>query len=245
VLSNGLVAYLPFDGNYSDLQGNVTAKAVGSPTFEAGKRGQGIHVKNLKDGSLNNYVTLGYPNALKFGDSKDFTVSFWVKQISQADDQAFISNKDWNSANNRGWGVFSQGGSELRVQLTGPNGSTDKFSKNPPANLPDSAWHLITVAVARTGNVDTYVDGALALSSPMTAKGNIDTDDLAHVRSQRVDGVRGDHHACAQLSQRVGGRKARHSSSGHEDAEPPPVGVPTCQECEVCGHGDYLESHSR
>ena len=189
VLSNGLVAYLPFDGNYSDLQGNVTASAVGSPTFEAGKRGQGIHVKNLKDGSLNNYVTLGYPNALKFGDSKDFTVSFWVKQISQADDQAFISNKDWNSANNRGWGVFSQGGSEIRVQLTGPNGSTDKFSKNSPANLPDSAWHLITVAVARNGNVDTYVDGALALSSPMTAKGNIYTDDLGFALNLGQDGT--------------------------------------------------------
>ena len=189
VLSSGLVAYLPFDGNYNDLQGNVTAKAVGSPTFEAGKRGQGIHVKNLKDGSLNNYVTLGYANALKFGDSKDFTVSFWVKQISQADDQAFISNKDWNSANNRGWGVFSQGGSEIRVQLTGPNGSTDKFSKNPPANLPDSAWHLITVAVARTGNVDTYVDGTLSLSTPMTAKGNIDTDDLGFALNLGQDGT--------------------------------------------------------
>jgi hypothetical protein len=189
VLSNGLVAYLPFDGNYSDLQGNVTASAVGSPTFEAGKRGQGIHVKNLKDGSLNHYVTLGYPNALKFGEAKDFTVSFWVKQISQAGDQAFISNKDWNSANNRGWGVFSQGGAVTRVQLTGPSGSVDKFSNNPLANLPDGAWHLITVAVARAGNVDTYVDGALALSSPMTVKGNIDTDDLGFAINLGQDGT--------------------------------------------------------
>ena len=189
VLGNGLVAYLPFDGDYTDLQGNVSAKAVGSPIFEAGKRGQGIHVKNLKDGSLNNYVTLGYPNALKFGDAKDFTVSFWVKQISQAGDQAFLSNKDWGSSNNRGWGVFSQGGALTRVQLTGPNGSSDKYSKNPPANLPDGQWHLITVSVARTGNVDTYVDGALALSSPMTVKGNIDTDDLGFAINLGQDGT--------------------------------------------------------
>jgi len=188
VLSNGLVAYLPFDGDYTDLQGAVSAKAVGSPTFEAGKRGQGIHVKNLKDGSLNNYVTLGYPNALKFGDAKDFTVSFWVKQISQADDQAFISNKDWNSSNNRGWGVFSQGGAVIRVQLTGPS-SSDKYSQKPAANLPDAAWHLITVAVARTGNVDTYVDGTLSLSTPMTAKGNIDTDDLGFALNLGQDGT--------------------------------------------------------
>lgn len=188
VLSSGLVAYLPFDGDYTDLQGAVSAKAVGSPTFEAGKRGQGIHVKNLKDGSLNNYVTLGYPNALKFGDSKDFTVSFWVKQISQADDQAFISNKDWNSSNNRGWGVFSQGGAVIRVQLTGPS-STDKYSQKPAATLPDAAWHLITVAVVRTGNVDTYVDGTLALSTPMTAKGNIDTDDLGFALNLGQDGT--------------------------------------------------------
>ncbi|NBP25290.1 MAG: hypothetical protein EBU81_12215, partial [Proteobacteria bacterium] len=188
VLSNGLVAYLPFDGDYTDLQGNVSAKAVGSPTFDSGKRGQGIHVKNLKDGSLNNYVTLGYPNALKFGDAKDFTVSFWVKQISQADDQAFISNKDWNSSNNRGWGVFSQGGSVIRVQLTGPS-TADKYSQKPAANLPDAAWHLITVAVARTGNVDTYVDGTLALSTPMTVKGNIDTDDLGFALNLGQDGT--------------------------------------------------------
>jgi hypothetical protein len=189
VLSNGLMAYLPFDGDYTDLQGNVSAKAVGSPTFEAGKRGQGIHVKNLKDGSLNHYVTLGYPSALKFGEAKDFTVSFWVKQISQVGDQAFISNKDWNSANNRGWGVFSQGGAVTRVQLTGPSGSVDKFSNNPLANLPDGAWHLITVSVARAGNVDTYVDGALALSSPMTVKGNIDTDDLGFALNLGQDGT--------------------------------------------------------
>ena len=188
VLGKGLVAYLPFDGNYSDLQGNVTASAVGSPNFEAGKRGQGIHVKNLKDGSLNNYVTLGYPNALKFGDAKDFTVSFWVKQISQAGDQAFISNKDWNSSNNRGWGVFAQGGSVIRVQLTGPS-STDKYSQKPAANLPDAAWHLITVAVARTGNVDTYVDGTLSLSTPMITKGNIDTDDLGFALNLGQDGT--------------------------------------------------------
>jgi len=188
VLSNGLVAYLPFDGDYTDLQGAVSAKAVGSPTFEAGKRGQGIHVKNLKDGSLNNYVTLGYPNALKFGDAKDFTVSFWVKQISQADDQAFISNKDWNSSNNRGWGVFSQGGSVIRVQLTGPS-TADKYSQKPAANLPDAAWHLITVAVARTGNVDTYVDGTLSLSTPMITKGNIDTDDLGFAINLGQDGT--------------------------------------------------------
>ena len=188
VLSSGLVAYLPFDGDYTDLQGAVSAKAVGSPTFEAGKRGQGIHVKNLKDGSLNNYVTLGYANALKFGDSKDFTVSFWVKQISQAGDQAFISNKDWNSSNNRGWGVFSQGGAVIRVQLTGPS-STDKYSQKPAATLPDAAWHLITVAVARTGNVDTYVDGTLSLSTPMTAKGNIDTDDLGFALNLGQDGT--------------------------------------------------------
>jgi len=190
VLSSGLVAYLPFDGDYTDLQGAVSAKAVGSPTFEAGKRGQGIHLKNLKDGSLNNYVTLGYPNALKFGDSKDFTVSFWVKQISRAGDQAFISNKDWNSSNNRGWGIFSQEqpGSAVRVQLTGPS-SVDKYSQNPAVNLRDAVWHLITVAVARTGNVDTYVDGALVISSRMTAAGNIDTDDLGFALNLGQDGT--------------------------------------------------------
>ena len=195
-LTPGLVAHLTFDDTYADASGNgVNGTAQGTknqPTFEAGVIGKGVHITNKKDQSLDAYVSLGYPNALKFGDEvtgTDFTVSMWVKQISQADDQAFISNKDWNSSNNRGWGVFSQGGGVFRVNLTGPAGGTGKFDNKPAATLNDAAWHLVTVAVGRKGTVDSYVDGVLLSSASIVTAGSIDTDDLGKVVNIGQDGT--------------------------------------------------------
>ncbi len=195
-LTPGLVAHLTFDDTYADASGNgINGTAKGTknqPVFEAGVIGKGVHITNKKDQSLDAYVTLGYPSALKFGDEvtgSDFTVSMWVKQISQADDQAFISNKDWNSSNNRGWGVFSQGGGVFRVNLTGPSGGTGKFDNKPAATLNDAAWHLVTVAVGRKGTVDSYVDGVLLSSASIVTAGSIDTDDLGKVVNIGQDGT--------------------------------------------------------
>ncbi|MFO1459784.1 MAG: LamG-like jellyroll fold domain-containing protein [Verrucomicrobiota bacterium] len=179
-VSDKLALYLKFDGNLVDSSvSKADGTAVGAPKFENALFGQGVRVKTLKDGSQNDYVTLGYPSALKFGDSTDFTVSFWVKVLDQADDQPFISNKDWGSSNNKGWGIFSQGGKNYRVNITGPNGSADKFSKTPGGHVGDGVWHNLTVSVSRTGKVNSYVDGNLNDSSPIATKGSIDTDQLS------------------------------------------------------------------
>jgi hypothetical protein len=158
-LSPGLVAHLKFDNDYTDASGHgVTGTPQGTanqPTFESGLIGKAVHVANKKDGSLDAYVSLGYPDVLKFGDEvtgKDFTVSFWVKQIEQDDDQAYIANKDWSSSDKPGWGIFSQGSGLYRTQITGTDKST-KFSTKPPgATLNDATWHLLTTAVHRQGH---------------------------------------------------------------------------------------------
>ena len=191
-----LVAHLKFDGDYTDASGhNVAGTAKGTkntPTFESGVIGQGVHITNKKDQSLDAYVTLGYPDVLKFGDEvtgTDFTVSFWVKQLEQNDDQAYIANKDWNSSGNPGWGLFSQGGGQVRVQLTGPTG-TGKFSTKPPGTtFNDAQWHLLTVAVHRTGTVDSFFDGVLASSVAYTVKGSIDTADAGLAFNLGQDGT--------------------------------------------------------
>ncbi len=192
-ISNGLVTHLKFDGDYADASGNnVTGTPNGTPAFENGVIGKAVHITNKKDGSRNDYVSLGYPNVLKFGDSTtgtDFSVSFWVKQISQADDQAFISNKNWNSSNNKGWGIFSQGGANIRNQWTGPGGSSDKFDNKPSPGLNDGAWHLLTVTTARAGQVTTYLDGNVLNSVAQTSKGSIDTDDAGYTVNIGQDGT--------------------------------------------------------
>ncbi len=179
-VNDGLALYLPFDGNLTDSSVNhANGTAVGAPTFATAVFGQGVHIKTLKDATQNDYVTLDYPASLKFGADKDFTVSFWVKVTDQADDQPFISNKNWASSNNQGWGIFSQGGNTYRVNITGPNGSADKFSKTPGSNVGNGSFHNLVVSVARTGKVNSYVDGNLNDSTAIVEKGSIDTDALA------------------------------------------------------------------
>ncbi len=194
-VSQGLVTHLKFDGDYSDSSGNnVAGTPNGTPTFETGVIGKAVHITNKKDGSRNDYVSLGYPNVLKFGDEKaasgtDFSVSFWVKLLEQADDQAFVSNKDWGSSNNRGWGIFSQGGGVIRNQISGPNAGADKYSDKPSLGLSDAAWHLLTVTVARAGTVTTYLDGQFNSKATQSVKGSIDTDDLGFTVNIGQDGT--------------------------------------------------------
>ncbi len=195
-LTPGLVAHLKFDGDYTDASGkgvNGTAQGTANqPAFETGFLGKAVHITNKKDGSLDAYVTLGYPDALKFGDEvtgTDFSVSFWVKQIEQNDDQAYIANKNWGSSDNAGWGIFSQGGGLYRTQITGTD-KTTKFSTKPPgATLNDAAWHLLTTSVHRTGTVDSYIDGNLASSVAIATTGSIDTDDQGYAFNLGQDGT--------------------------------------------------------
>jgi Concanavalin A-like lectin/glucanases superfamily len=194
-LTNALIAHLKFDGTYTDSTSfHTDGSAVGSPTFDTGILGKSVHIVTKKDGSQNDYVTLGYPDQLKFGGdatAKDFTVSFWVKVNEQADDQPFISNKDWGSSNNRGWGVFSQSHGNFRVNITGPNGGSDKFNTTPANVVSDATWHLLTVTVNRTNTVNSYVDGLLVDTKSIVTAGTIDTDDLTQTFNLGQDGTGG------------------------------------------------------
>jgi len=178
-LKTGLVVHLPFDDNYNDTSGrNNNASAAGTPDFQTGAIGKALHVQALADGSIENFATLGYPDDLKFTDATDFSISLWVNVTSQSDDHPFISNKDWGSSDNKGWGIFTQGGGGLRDQVTGAGPGGTKFSQNPPVNWNDHSWHNIVVTFKRGVESVAYFDGAIVLKSPLATAGTIDTDDV-------------------------------------------------------------------
>jgi hypothetical protein len=190
-ITNNLVAHLPFDGNLNDTSGrgnNATyasqgAGAVATPTYTPGKIGQSFQYTVKNDASDYEYATFGYPTDLKFGISTSFSVSFWINYTNQADDPPFISNKDWDSSNNQGWGVFTQGDGAYRLQLTGPNGGADKYSIHPPTLLRDGNWHNLVMSVVHVqppevGYIYSYVDGVLASQGTMSIGGTIDTDGI-------------------------------------------------------------------
>ena len=86
-ITNGLAVHLAFENNYNDSSGNgINGTAVGSPVFVPGQIGEAVSVTTLKDGSEFDYVSLGYPDLLKFSSNVDFTVSFWCNYTNQIDD---------------------------------------------------------------------------------------------------------------------------------------------------------------
>jgi hypothetical protein len=181
-INSDLVAHLKFDGNYTDSTSHgVNGQAVNNPTFETGFLGQAVHLTSSGDNTVNNYVTLGYPDALKFGTS-DFSISFWAKINSQADDEAFISNKDWDSGSNPGWVIASESdGMKWNVNDTAKANRHESGHVAP--KIENGSWHLITVTFERAGYGKTYVDGALVDTTSMApnsgvAISSLDTDEL-------------------------------------------------------------------
>ena len=199
-LSNSLVVHLTFDGNFTDTSGRTNnaayaiygTNAPAVPRFAQGKLGQAFEYTTTSDRSDVEYATLGYPTDLQFGDSTDFSVSFWANYTNQADDLAFIANKDWDSSSNPGWGIFTQGGGNFRINVTGPNQGSDKFSyTDTPSTLKDGNWHHIVVSFQRapfgsSAYVYGYLDGKLVNKHPMNTAGTIDTLLLPFANHQGV-----------------------------------------------------------
>lgn len=183
-ITKDLVVHLAFDNAYTNSVANgVDGTAVGSPTFSPGKIGSAVSLTTLRDGSSFNYVTFGAftPDPLNFGSVRDgtavdFTIGFWCNYTNQIDDPPFISNKNWGSSNNQGWGIFTQGGGNFRVNVTDDTGGAGKQNTTTTPVIRDGKWHHVLVTFARTTIASVYVDGALVTTSPMSqVTGPIDT----------------------------------------------------------------------
>jgi hypothetical protein len=179
--SNSLVVHITFDGNYNDSSGRGNnATAVGNPTLVAGKFGQAMQFTTKSDGSEFDYATLGYPNDLKFGVNVDFSISFWANYTQQVDDPPFISNKNWDSSGNPGWGLFTQNNGHYRVNVTGTGGTKYDLGSSVTPLVRDGTWHNIVLSYARGAIVSVYTDGVLTSTGPDLTTGSIDTDSLGY-----------------------------------------------------------------
>jgi hypothetical protein len=195
-ITNSLVVHLKFDGDYTDSSGrtnNATAVAAGSapdagPIFATGKIGKALQFTTKQDGTVIDYATLGYPADLKFVDSVDFSISLWTDYSLQVDDPPFISNKNWDSSGNKGWGIFTQNSGHFRANVTGTAGSKYDISSSVTPLVRDGTWHHILMSYARGGPVSMYVDGNLIDSRTDLTSGTIDTDDLGYSVNIGQDG---------------------------------------------------------
>jgi hypothetical protein len=180
-ITNQLVVHLTFDDTMNDNSGRTnnatytyTGTGSATPIYVAGKIGDAFKFTTVSGvpPSGVEYASLGYPDDLKFGTTTDFSVAFWTKANASevTGDPVYISNKDWDSAGNLGWGIFAQGSGDnrYRVQATAEGYYTPsgvRYAYRPTVNVNDGAWHHIVVTYQRGGNFNEYFDGVLKNSS--------------------------------------------------------------------------------
>jgi hypothetical protein len=172
-ITDGLVAHLPFDGDYQDRSGRLNhAAPVGQPTFGPGQVGtQALRYSTLTNGPTFNYATLGAKADLDFGADIDFSVSFWTRFSQWSGDPPFIGNKNWASGGNQGWVVATAGNARVQWNLgDGDAGGRTRADYDGPANMIGGGrWHHVVVTFDRQGNGLTYLDGVLTNTTTLVA----------------------------------------------------------------------------
>ena len=186
-ITNGLVVHLNFDNNLADDSGrgnngtyvgsNGLVTQPSAPTYVAGKLASAFQFTTAVDASLIDFVTLGYPNDLKFGTG-DWSVSFWINNTNNTGDPAMIANKNWWASANPGWGIFFQGGGNFRVQMTDSVNTSQRIAGTRSEIVSDGNWHLITVTFTAGVSRNIYLDGNLLESAANPITGGTDTDTL-------------------------------------------------------------------
>lgn len=127
-IQQDLVVHLKFDNNLSDASGQAhSGEAMGNAVFVPGQVGS--HAFHIGSGA--DYITLGAPAALNFGDSTDFSISFWTRVGAWEGDPAFISNKDWNSGGNQGYVLATDDDGHFQWNLGGAPGSRKDYDGAP------------------------------------------------------------------------------------------------------------------
>jgi hypothetical protein len=175
-LTNGLRLHLRFDGSYADASGggNDAIAPSGSPTFLAGKIGQGVHIETTPGV---NYLVVGNPTSdLVFDETASFTVGYWIKYTTLFNDVPIMGNAV-NSTYQLGWTFTDQGG-KIEYSLVSTAGS-GTYVADPVAGSPridNGAWHHILGVVDREKQTAfVYVDGELAGSWSIAGLGTLDT----------------------------------------------------------------------
>lgn len=161
-ITDGLIAYYPFNGNANDESGNGINGQVNGPVLVS-DRNQNPESAYLFDG-INDYINLTNPGALHFGN-QEFSISVWYEfpdfKIGPQDVISIYnssgSNREFRLATNpikdtMYFMVFNNGGSD-GDQMPYPRGE---------------GWQHVTITKSAS-MLHLYLNGSLFYELPVTA----------------------------------------------------------------------------
>ena len=155
-LNEGLVAYLPFDGNVENRVANsIKPENKGAKlNTSGGKQGGYLAVRQADNPQ---YVTLGNPMEMKWGQN-DFSIAFWVRMSeSQKDDPVLFGNKNWASGKNSGvcFFAFGERDNSNNIGLNLADTLQNRVDVK-QFNIAHDQWWFCAMTVDRKGNAVVY-----------------------------------------------------------------------------------------
>ena len=168
-LSDGLIAYFPFEGNIDPEIGNINgASPSDKPLYsEAGRVGQALTLTGT------NPICFGKPKSLQFGTTGDFTIALWIRTDMIQNGRAPIfgnkmEKKGIKLGENPEPGVLLEGNiityenNNLNFSL---GDSIHHHNINCLVYKPDGLWYLAAITFDHDGDACLYLgypDGTLA-----------------------------------------------------------------------------------
>jgi hypothetical protein len=167
---SGEVFYMPFEGNYKELNSNTAATKIGSPTFAAGKIGSAYA------GAANSYLTFPTTNLVK---TSEVSAVFWMKVNANPDRAGILTIGAEDKANggypavqnlrNYGYRFFREGSAtsqQFKVNIGTGNG--ESWNDGGVIDPTSGAWVHVAFTVSGTKSI-IYINGEVARESALTA----------------------------------------------------------------------------
>jgi hypothetical protein len=157
VPSNGLVGWWPFSGNANDLSGNLNNGTVSGATLTTDRFG---NTNSAYDFSASNDF-IEVPTTNGTFNSQTYSYSFWIKNNTLTDYQAYISRLSTSSGGANVYDNFCIFGNEVNLNYQGTNGIM--YSNANDGQGPDifgNVWKHIVVTV-ESDSIRSYLNGLL------------------------------------------------------------------------------------
>jgi hypothetical protein len=140
---------------------------------------------NLKTAD-NSYTTFTNNN-LGTTTTPDFTIEMRVRVPNSIAYKAFLSNKNWNTAEADGWAL----GARYTGELTFNMGSGSSLLNLNSPGIWDNQWHHIAIVYRATGSKEMYKDGVLVASSTANFTSNNSGFPMVLGRDGNLNAARG------------------------------------------------------